>query len=156
MGKPLKNLKFLERARTQGAEVAFGGTAVEGRTRGLFMAPTLLLNTRNDMELNREESFGPIAGVIKVDDLDEAIAVANDCEYALSSGIATTSLGNAERFRRDSKAGLVMINTPTAGLDYHVPFGGRAPSGFGGREQGTASAEFFTESKTAYINHGVM
>src|SRR5205823_1642334 len=91
-----KNLKFLASARKQGAEVAFGGTAVEGRTRGLFMAPTLLLNTRNDMELNREESFGPIAGVIKVDDLEEAIAVANDCEYALSSGIATTSLGNAE------------------------------------------------------------
>ena len=151
-----QNLEFIEKAKAEGAEVAFGGTTVEARTRGLYLAPTLLLNTSNDMELNREESFGPIAGVIKVADLDEAIAVANDCKFALSSGIATTSLRSAEKFRRESKAGLVMINTPTAGLDYHVPFGGRSPSGFGGREQGTASAEFFTELKTSYINHGVM
>ena len=82
--------------------------------------------------------------------------MANDCELALSSGIATSSLKHAERYRRESKAGMVMVNTPTAGLEYHVPFGGRAPSGYGGRETGTAAADFFTESKTAYINHGVI
>jgi alpha-ketoglutaric semialdehyde dehydrogenase len=151
-----KDLAFIEKAKASGAELAAGGGAVEARTRGLFLAPTLFLGTDNAMDLNREETFGPIAGVIKVEDLDEAIAVARDCELALSSGIATTNLRHAERFRRESTAGMVMINAPTAGLEYHVPFGGRAPSGYGGREQGTASAEFFTEIKTSYINHGVI
>jgi alpha-ketoglutaric semialdehyde dehydrogenase len=151
-----KNMAFIEKAKAEGAELAAGGVAVEARTRGHYLAPTLFLNTTNAMELNREEVFGPVAGVIKVEDLDEAIAVAGDCELALSSGIATTNLKHAERYRRESTAGLVMINAPTAGLDYHVPFGGKAPSGYGGREQGTASAEFFTEMKTAYINHGVV
>jgi aldehyde dehydrogenase (NAD+) len=151
-----KNLAFIAKARGSGAELAVGGGPVDARTRGFYLAPTLFVGTDNRMELNREETFGPIAGVIKVEDFDEAIAVARDCELALSSGIATTSLKNAERFRRESSAGLVMINAPTAGLEYHVPFGGRAPSGYGGREQGTASAEFFTEMKTTYINHGVI
>jgi aldehyde dehydrogenase (NAD+) len=151
-----KNLAFIAKARNSGAELAIGGGPVDVRTRGFYLAPTLFVGTDNRMELNREETFGPIAGVIKVEDFDEAIAVARDCELALSSGIATTSLKNAERFRRESSAGLVMINAPTAGLEYHVPFGGRAPSGYGGREQGTASAEFFTEMKTTYINHGVI
>ncbi|HEY4547411.1 MAG TPA: aldehyde dehydrogenase family protein [Pedomonas sp.] len=151
-----KNMTFIEKAKSDGAELAAGGVAVEARTRGYFLAPTLFLNTHNEMALNREEVFGPVAGVIKVEDFDEAIAVAKDCELALSSGIATTNLKHAERYRRESNAGLVMVNTPTAGVDYHVPFGGRAPSGYGGREQGTASAEFFTEIKTAYINHGVL
>lgn len=151
-----KNLGFIERAKAMGAELAVGGNAVEARTRGLFLAPTLFLGTDNGMELNREETFGPIAGVIKVEDFDEAIAVAADAELALSSGIATTSLKNAERYRRASTAGMVMVNAPTAGLEYHVPFGGRSPSGYGGREQGAASAEFFTEMKTTYINHGAV
>lgn len=151
-----KNLDFIDRARAEGAELAFGGVPVEARTQGYYLAPTLFLNTNNAMELNREETFGPIAGVIKVADFDEAIAVAQDSGFALSSGIATTSLRHAERYRRESRAGLVMVNAPTAGLEYHVPFGGRTPSGFGGREQGAASAEFFTEMKTAYLNHGVI
>ena len=150
------NLAFVRDAKAEGAELVSGGGEVECRTRGFYMAPTLFANTSNAMALNRHESFGPIAAVIKVTDLDEAIAVANDCEFALSSGIATQSLRSAEAFRRASKAGMVMVNTPTAGLEYHVPLGGRAPSGFGPRETGTASAEFFTEAKTSYINHGVI
>ena len=150
-----KNLAVIAEARHAGLELAAGGETVEAASNGLFLAPTLFVGTDNAMPLNREETFGPIAAVIKVADFDEAIAVSRDCELALSSGIATTSLKNAERYRRESSAGMVMINAPTAGLEYHVPFGGRAPSGYGGREQGAASAEFFTEIKTAYINHGV-
>lgn len=151
-----KNLAAFASAREEGAELAFGGTPIEGRTDGLYLAPALFLNTSNAMRLNREEVFGPVGAIIKVEDLDEAIAVANDCELALSSGIATTNLSHAEKFRRASKAGVVTVNTPTAGVDYHVPFGGRPPSGFGGREQGQGAAEFFTEIKTSYVNHGVM
>ena len=94
--------------------------------------------------------------MIKVEDLDEAIHAANACEYKLSSGIATTSLKSAERFRKASQAGMVMVNAPTAGLEYHVPLGGRSPSGYGARETGAAAVEFFTESKTSYINHGAI
>jgi len=150
-----KNLAAIATAKGSGAELVVGGEAVEARTRGYYMAPALLVGTDNAMPINRSETFGPIAAVIRVDDFDEAIAVARDCDLALSSGIATTSLKHAEHYRRESTAGLVTVNTPTAGVEYHVPFGGRAPSGYGGREQGTASAEFFTEIKTAYINHGV-
>lgn len=149
-----ENLQFVRDAVAEGAEIAAGGDTVSARTRGLYMAPTLLTGTQGQWRCNQEESFGPIAAVIQVEDLDEAIAVANDCAYKLSSGIATTNLKNAERFRRESRAGMVMINAPTAGLEYHVPLGGRAPSGFGPRETGAATAEFFTESKTSYIHHG--
>jgi len=149
-----KNLTFIQRATEAGAELAVGGARLEKSTPGYYLAPTLFLGTTADTPLNREEIFGPVAGVIRVNDLEEAITVANDCELALSSGICTTNIRSAERFRRLSRAGLVMINAPTAGLEYHVPFGGRSPSGYGGREQGPASAEFFTEIKTAYVNHG--
>ncbi len=149
-----KDLEFIASALNDGCELVAGGAEVETGYRGHYLAPTLFVGTRNDMHLNREEVFGPVAGVIKVADLDEAIATARDCELALSSGICTTDLRSAERFRRQSPAGMVMINAPTAGVEYHAPFGGRAPSGFGGREQGTAAAEFFTEMKTTYTNHG--
>ncbi len=151
-----KNLSFITRAKLEGAECVAGGGSIASRTPGHYMAPTLFVGTRNDMHLNREEVFGPVAGVIKVEDCEEAIAVALDCELALSSGICTTNLRSAERFRRASRAGLVAINTPTAGIEYHAPFGGRTPSGFGIRELGTAASDFFTESKTTYINHGVI
>lgn len=151
-----ENLQFVRDAVGEGADLIAGGGAVECATRGLFMAPTLLIGTRGEWRCNQQESFGPIASVIQVEGLDEAIAVANACEYKLSSGIATTNLRHAERFRRASQAGMVMINAPTAGLEYHVPLGGRAPSGYGPRETGAATAEFFTESKTSYINHGAV
>lgn len=151
-----ENLQFVTDAQGEGAELAAGGGAVEARTRGLYMAPTLLVGTKADWHCNQHESFGPIASVIKVEDLDEAIHAANACEYKLSSGIATRSLNSAERFRKASQAGMVTVNAPTAGLEYHVPLGGRAPSGYGPRETGTAAAEFFTESKTSYINHGAL
>ncbi|MDD3800440.1 MAG: aldehyde dehydrogenase family protein, partial [Novosphingobium sp.] len=151
-----ENLEFVQNAKGEGAELVFGGEAIECRTRGYYMAPALLAGTKSEWHTNQHESFGPILSVIKVADLDEAIAVANSTDLALSSGIATTSLRSAEQFRRASKAGMVMVNTPTAGLEYHVPLGGRSPSGYGPRETGAASVEFFTESKTSYINHGVI
>jgi len=151
-----KNLAFIESAKAEGAELATGGQQLERRAPGHYLAPALFFGTTPSMQLNRSETFGPIAGIIRVQDLEEAIAVANDCELALSSGICTTNIRSAERFRRVSKAGMVMINAPTAGVEYHVPFGGRAPSGYGAREQGTASADFFTEVKTCYLNHGAI
>lgn len=150
-----KNLRCVDEAKREGAELIIGGELLQRPTRGHYMQPALFAGTRNQMRINREEVFGPVASIITVEDIDEAIAVAVDCEFALSSGICTTSLAAAEKFRRASTAGMVTINAPTAGVDYHVPFGGRAPSGYGGREQGSAAAEFYTESKTTYVNHGI-
>jgi aldehyde dehydrogenase (NAD+) len=116
------------------------------------MAPTLFTETDNSMRINREEIFGPIASIIRVRDYEEALDVANDTDFGLSSGICTSSLKHASHFKRYSKAGMVMVNLPTAGVDYHVPFGGRRASSFGPREQGRAAVEFYTTTKTAYVN----
>ena len=92
-----------------------------------------------------------MASVIRVGDYDEALAVANDSPFGLCAGICTTSLKHARHFQRNADAGMVMVNLPTAGVDYHVPFGGRKESSYGPKEQGRSAMEFFTQSKTAYI-----
>lgn len=145
------NLAHLARAIDAGAMVAIGGERLERATPGFYQAPALLTGTTSAMAINQQEVFGPIASVIKVADYDEAIAVANDVPFGLTAGICTTSLRNAAAFRRDAEAGMVMVNLPTAGVDYHVPFGGRRASSHGPREQGSYAAEFYTTVKTAYI-----
>ncbi|WP_027797734.1 aldehyde dehydrogenase family protein [Paraburkholderia acidipaludis] len=143
--------RYLDIAREEGGEV-FGGERVKGATPGYFLAPALVTGTTPAMRINREEVFGPVASVIKVKDYDEALAAANDTEFGLSAGICTTSLKYAAHFRRHAQAGMVMVNTATAGVDYHVPFGGRKGSSYGPREQGSYAREFYTIVKTAYIN----
>jgi aldehyde dehydrogenase (NAD+) len=115
------------------------------------MEPALFTETASAMRINQEEIFGPVASVIRVRDYDEALQVANDIPFGLSSGIVTTSLKYAADFRRRSQAGMVMVNLPTAGVDYHVPFGGSKGSSFGPREQGRYAAEFYTTTKTSYV-----
>jgi acyl-CoA reductase-like NAD-dependent aldehyde dehydrogenase len=149
-----KDLSYIVGAREAGAELRCGGGLLERATRGNYLAPALFTGTTNAMIINREEVFGPVAAVIRASSLDEAIAIANDTEYALSSGICTRSIASAERFRRATRSGMVTVNASTSGAEYHLAFGGRAPSGYGPREQGTATAAFFTESKTTYVNHG--
>ena len=123
-------------------------------TEGFFLAPALFVGATNAMRISREEIFGPVASVIRVKDYDEALAVANDTEFGLSAGICTTSLKHATHFKRNSQAGMVMVNLPTAGVDFHVPFGGSKGSSFGPREQGRYAAEFYTTVKTAYTAAG--
>jgi alpha-ketoglutaric semialdehyde dehydrogenase len=142
---------YIDIGRKEGAELAWGGERLNRDTKGHYLSPALFINTTNDMRINREEIFGPIASVIKVSSYDEALAVANDTEFGLSSGIYTNSLKAASDFRKKSQAGMVMVNLPTAGVDYHVPFGGRKGSSFGPREQGRYAAEFYTAVKTAYV-----
>jgi aldehyde dehydrogenase (NAD+) len=144
------NLDYIRIAREEGCDV-IGGELLERSTKGHFLSPALLVGATNAMRSSREEIFGPVASVIRVADYDEALAVANDTEFGLSSGICTTSLKHARDFQRRSSAGLVMVNLPTAGLDYHVPFGGRKASSYGPREQGSYAKEFFTTVKTSYI-----
>ena len=145
-----QDMRYLEVGRQEGARLAHGGERLKRDTEGFYLAPALFTETTNAMRINREEIFGPIATVIRVKDYDEALAVANDTRFGLSSGICTTSLKHASHFRRNAEAGMVMVNLPTAGVDYHVPFGGRKGSSYGPREQGRYAAEFYTQVKTAY------
>lgn len=146
-----KDVEYLAIGRNDGATLAFGGQRIKHSTDGYFLAPILWTGTHNSMRINREEIFGPTASVIPVKDYDEAISVANDTPFGLVAGICTTSLKYAAQFKRDAQAGMVMVNLPTAGVDYHVPFGGRKGSSYGPREQGRYAREFYTVVKTAYV-----
>lgn len=145
-----QNLDYLEIGRSEGARI-IGGATPTRETEGFFLEPALLLDTQPEMRVNQEEIFGPIASVIRVKDADMALEVANAVPFGLSAGVCTTSLASARRFRRELVAGMVMVNLPTAGVDYHVPFGGRRGSSFGPREQGSYAREFYTIVKTSYI-----
>ncbi len=145
-----QNLDYVAIGLAEGANLVHGGTRLTKETDGYYMAPALFTETTPAMRLNREEIFGPVASVIRVKDYDEALLVANDCAFGLSAGIATTSLKYAQHFKRHAEAGMVMVNLPTAGVDYHVPFGGRKASSYGPREQGRYAAEFYTTVKTSY------
>lgn len=144
------NLRWVDRARALGGELAFGGTRLDCATPGYFMAPTVFINTDNAWDVNQEELFAPLACVIRVRDLDEAIATVNDTRFGLTAGIVTQSLKSATRFKREAQSGCVMVNLPTAGTDYHVPFGGRKQSSYGPREQGQYAKDFYTIIKTSY------
>jgi len=146
-----QNLSYLEIGRAEGAELICGGKTLERETPGHYMQPALFVNGDNDMRLNREEVFGPVTCVIKADDYDHALSLANETEFGLTSSIITSSLARATHFRKNSRTGCVMVNLPTSGTDYHVPFGGRKNSSFGSREQGQYAAEFYTQVKTTYI-----
>ena len=149
-----QNLDYMDLARAEGGEVLCGGEQVERATDGYYMTPAVIANTANDWRINREEMFAPIACVIKVGSYDEALATVNDTRFGLTSGIITQDLARATDFRRKARTGCVMVNLPTAGTDYHVPFGGRGDSSYGSREQGRYAVEFYTAVKTAYIAAG--
>ena len=141
---------YVKIARDEGATLKMGGELLNRPTEGYYMAPALFTDTHNKMRINREEVFGPVASVVKVKDFDAALETANDTEFGLSAGIVTSSLKYASAFKRQAQAGMVMVNLPTAGVDYHVPFGGRKGSSYGPREQGAYAREFYTIVKTAY------
>ena len=145
-----KNVHYIELAEKEGARRVFGGERLQLDKDGYYMSPALFVDTTNEMRINREEVFGPVACVIRVRDYEEALAVANDTRFGLSAGICTTSLKYAHDFRQRVRAGLVMVNLPTAGVDYHVPFGGMKGSSYGPREQGAHAREFYTQIKTCY------
>ncbi|MNZ48667.1 Aldehyde dehydrogenase, thermostable [compost metagenome] len=146
-----QDLRYIDIGRDEGARLVAGGERVICDTDGYFLAPALFADSEAGMRISREEIFGPVANVIRVANYEAALALANDTEFGLSAGIATTSLKHANHFKRHAQAGMVMVNLPTAGVDYHVPFGGRKGSSYGPREQGRYAQEFYTTVKTSYI-----
>jgi aldehyde dehydrogenase (NAD+) len=149
-GQQDNDYSYIDIARDGGGRIVTGGGRVQSDTPGWYVQPTLIADTDPTMRINAEEVFGPVASTIRVKDYEEALAVANGTEFGLSSGIVTTSLKHAQDFQRRVRAGMVMVNLPTAGVDYHVPFGGSKKSSFGPREQGFGAIDFYTQTKTAY------
>jgi aldehyde dehydrogenase (NAD+) len=145
-----QDLKYIEIGKSEGAKLHWGGELLNRETPGFYLQPAIFTGVDNKMRIAREEIFGPVAAVIKAKNYEEALAISNDTEFGLSAGICTTSLKYASHFKRHSEAGMVMVNLPTAGVDYHVPFGGRKGSSYGPREQGKYAVEFYTTVKTAY------
>lgn len=148
------NLDYVEVGKSEGAKLLCGGERLARAHDGHYMAPAVFSDTTNAMRINRDEMFAPIACVIKVGSYEEALSTVNDTRFGLTSGIMTRSLSRATHFRRHARTGCVMVNLPTAGTDYHVPFGGRGDSSYGPREQGAYAKEFYTTVKTAYIASG--
>jgi aldehyde dehydrogenase (NAD+) len=146
-----QTLSYVEIATREGGRLVTGGQRLSLDKPGYYVSPAVVVDTSQSMRVNREEIFGPVASVIRVKDYDEALHVANDGDFGLSAGIVTTSLKYARHFQRSVRAGMVMINLPTAGVDYHVPFGGMRRSSYGAREQGFAAVEFYTQTKTSYV-----
>ncbi|MFZ2989358.1 aldehyde dehydrogenase family protein [Ideonella sp.] len=148
-----QDLEYIAIAQAEGATLAAGGRAQSHSSQGApgyYLTPALFTDTTPGMRINREEVFGPVISVQRAKNYDEALALANDTPFGLASGIATTSLKHATHYKQHAQAGMVMVNLPTAGVDYHVPFGGRKGSSYGPREQGRHAAEFYTTVKTAY------
>ena len=142
--------RYVDIARGEGGRVVAGGERLNLDTPGWYVQPTLIADTDPAGRINTEEVFGPVASTIRVKDFEQALEIANGVEFGLSAGIVTGSLKHARDFQRRAKAGMTMVNLPTAGVDYHVPFGGTKSSSYGPREQGFAAVEFFTQTKTAY------
>ena len=149
-----QDLDYINIGQKEGAKLVAGGELLNRETPGFYLAPGLFTEVTSEMRISREEIFGPVATVTRVKDYDAALASANDTQFGLSAGICTASLKYANHFKRNSEAGMVMVNLPTAGVDYHVPFGGRKGSSYGPREQGRYAAEFYTTVKTAYSFDG--
>jgi aldehyde dehydrogenase (NAD+) len=146
-----QNRSYVEIAAGEGGRLVTGGDALSLATPGFYMSPALIADTDPDMRINTEEVFGPVVSTVRVKSYEEALEIANRGDFGLSAGIVTNSLDKARHFRRAVKAGMVMVNLPTAGVDYHVPFGGTRKSSYGAREQGFAAVEFYTQMKTVYV-----
>ena len=146
-----KDLDYMQIASDEGGRILCGGARVGAARPGYYFSPALIANDDPQARLNREEVFGPVATIMRVRDYAQAIDLANDTKLGLSAGICTSSLKYATQFRRDIQAGMVMVNAPTAGVDYHVPFGGSKGSSYGPREQGGMAMEFYTRVKTHYV-----
>jgi acyl-CoA reductase-like NAD-dependent aldehyde dehydrogenase len=150
-GQLEQNLRYVKIATEEGGRLVTGGERLSLANPGHFMSPAVIADTDPDMRINNEEVFGPVVSTARVKDYEEALEVANRGQFGLSAGIVTNSLKHARHFRRHVRAGMVMVNLPTAGVDYHVPFGGTRKSSYGAREQGFAAIEFYTQTKTVYI-----
>jgi len=143
-------VEAIERGKSEGGTVLAGGGRADEE--GYLISPTVFEGVRDDAFLSREEVFGPVTSLYRFSTLDEAMRRANAVEFGLSAAIFTSSLAAATRFQNEAQAGLIHVNSQTAGAEVHVPFGGIKGSGLGPHEQGRAAIEFYTDVVTVYVD----
>jgi acyl-CoA reductase-like NAD-dependent aldehyde dehydrogenase len=148
-------LSYTDIGREDGATLAAGGGRAEGDglERGYFVQPTVFTDVTPEMRVAREEIFGPVLSVLRVKDFDEALRVANDSEYGLSSSVFTNDSARVFRFVEEIETGMTHVNSPTTGGEAHIPFGGIKATGIGEREQGSTALDFYTELKVVYVDY---
>jgi alpha-ketoglutaric semialdehyde dehydrogenase len=148
-------LRYINIGREDGATLICGGQRATGNglDKGYFVRPTVFDHVTPDMRIAREEIFGPVLSVLRVKDFNEAMHVANDCEYGLSSSIFTNDAARIFRFIDEIETGMTHINSPTTGGEAHIPFGGIKGTGIGDREQGSTALDFYTDLKVVYIDY---
>lgn len=148
-------LKYIEIGHEDGAKLLCGGgkASGDGLENGYFVEPTVFDNVTPDMRIAREEIFGPVLSIMRVKDLDQAMVVANDSEYGLSSSIFSNDHNDITRFVNEIESGMTHINSPTTGGEAHIPFGGIKATGIGAREQGSTALDFYTEIKVVYVDY---
>jgi len=148
-------LRYIDIGREDGATLVCGGSRATGARldKGYFVHPTVFDHVTPDMRIAREEIFGPVLSVLRVKNFDQAMQVANDCEYGLSSAIFTNDAARIFRFVDEIETGMTHINSPTTGGEAHIPFGGIKGTGIGDREQGSTALDFYTELKVVYVDY---
>jgi aldehyde dehydrogenase (NAD+) len=148
-------LKYVDIGREDGATLVCGGTRAsgDGLDKGYFVHPAVFDHVTPDMRIAREEIFGPVLSVLRVKDFDEAMRVANDCDYGLSSSIFSNDAPRIFRFVDEIETGMTHINSPTTGGEAHIPFGGIKGTGIGDREQGSTALDFYTDLKVVYVDY---
>jgi aldehyde dehydrogenase (NAD+) len=136
-----KNLRYIVLGLEEGARLVFGGDRLKRAAEGYYLSLALFIDADNAIRIAREEIFGPVACVIPADNYEHALEIANDSDFGLSAGICTTALKTAMHFKHNAQAVMVMVNLPTAGVDYHVHFGGTKASSYGPKEQGAQAMD---------------
>jgi acyl-CoA reductase-like NAD-dependent aldehyde dehydrogenase len=148
-------LKYIAIARSEGGEPLCGGNQLKGGDydKGYFVEPTVFADVQPEHTLAKEEVFGPVLAVMRAKDFEDAMRIANDTPYGLSSSIQTSNLSRAMEYIYRAEAGLLTINLPSAGVEYQLPFGGTKDSSFGPKEQGPAAFDFYSDYKTVYLKY---
>jgi aldehyde dehydrogenase (NAD+) len=147
-------LNYIEIGKSEGATCLIGGKRASGKglEKGYFVEPTVFTNVNPEHRIAQEEIFGPVLAVIKFKTFDEAVEILNGVRYGLSSSLYTQNVNLAFRAMRDFEAGITYINAPTIGAEAHLPFGGVKETGNGHREGGWQVYDFFSETKTIYVD----
>jgi len=159
---PLINQQALDKVeayiaigKDEGARLDFGGqrATADGLHDGFFFEPTLFTDVTPEMRIHQEEIFGPVLSVVRISSFEEALEVANNTPYGLSSSIYTENVARAFQAMHELEAGITYINGPTIGAEAHMPFGGVKATGNGHREGGWEVFDFYTETKTVYVDY---
>ena len=148
-------LKYIEIGKKEGGEPQCGGNRLTGGAydKGYFVEPTIFADVQPEHTIAQEEIFGPVLAVMRAKDFEDAMRIANDIPFGLSSSMQTTNLSQAFDYIYRAEAGLLTVNLPSAGVEYQLPFGGTKDSSFGPKEQGPAAFDFYSDYKTVYLKY---